>query len=73
MSTPTDRQLAGNQRRTLGSIRKRLLKMAAEWDGVDQFNMAELEAIADRVESLSVDMTPDDIAAKSAKQAGVQA
>lgn len=73
MSTPTDRQLAGNQRRTLKAMRKRLIEMSAEWDGVDQFNMSELEALADHVEGVIVEMTPDDTADKYAKQAGVDA
>ena len=38
----TEKQLAGNQRRTLRAMRERLLCMAAEWDAVDQFNMSQL-------------------------------
>lgn len=52
----TDKQLAGTQRRTLRAMRERLLKMAAEWDGVDQFNHTQLGELADRLETVAVDM-----------------
>lgn len=38
----TCKQLAGNQRRTLRVMRLRLLSMAGEWAGVDQFLLSEL-------------------------------
>lgn len=60
--TVSDKQLAGNQRRTLRSIRKRLLEMASAWDGIDQFNMGELEALADKAEEVAVGMVADDAA-----------
>lgn len=56
----TDKQLAGNQRRTLRKMRERLLEMAEAWDGVDQFNVSELTDLADKVESVSVGMIADD-------------
>lgn len=56
----SDRQLAGNQRRTLRSMRKRLLDMAAEWDGVDQFNAAELERLADLAEEVAAGMVAEE-------------
>lgn len=56
----TEKQLAGNQRRTLRSIRKRLLAMSSEWDGVDQFNLHELKSLADKVEEVAVIMVADD-------------
>lgn len=59
----TDKQLAGNQRRTLRAMRERLLKMAAEWDGVDQFNASQLEALADQVETVSTDLVDEKKAA----------
>lgn len=52
----TDKQLAGNQRRSLRAIRGRLLAMSAAWDGVDQFNMSELEALADKAEEVAAGM-----------------
>lgn len=56
----TEKQLAGNQRRTLRAMRERLLKMAAEWDGVDQFNAGQLEALADQAEQVAKDFVADD-------------
>jgi hypothetical protein len=56
----TERQIAGNQRRTLRAMRARLLKMAAEWDGIDQFNMSEITALADQVEEVAAGMVADD-------------
>lgn len=52
----TDGQLAGNQRRTLRAMRARLLVMAGEWDGRDQFNLSQLTEPADKVEEVSVNM-----------------
>lgn len=60
MSARTEKQLAGDQRRTLRSMRKRLLAMAQAWDGIDQFNMSELEALADKAEEVAVGMVADD-------------
>lgn len=56
----TDKQLAGYQRRTLRSMRERLLDMASAWDGVDQFNMGELTALADKAEEIAAGMVADD-------------
>lgn len=58
----SDRQLAGNQRRTLRAMRERLLGMAAEWDGLDQFNQTQLGELADKVEQISTDMVVDEAA-----------
>lgn len=56
----TDKQLAGNQRRSLRKMRARLLEMAAEWDGVDQFNLSQLTELADKVEEVAVGMIADE-------------
>lgn len=61
MATPTPKQLAGSQRRSLRAIRERLLKMAEAWDGVDQFNMSELTDLADHAERVSAQMVADEI------------
>lgn len=58
--TSTDKQLAGHQRRSLRAMRAKLLAMAGEWDGRDQFNLAELERLADDIEEVAVNMTTDD-------------
>jgi hypothetical protein len=57
----TEKQLAGNQRRTLRAMRRRLIEMAAAWDELDQFNVSELTALADQVETVAAAMVPDDI------------
>jgi len=56
----TDRQLAGHQRRTLRSMREKLVKMASDWDGRDQFNMSELERLADELKSVAASMVVDE-------------
>lgn len=56
----TDKQLAGNQRRTLRAMRERLLTMAAEWDGVDGFNETELTELADKVQAVSEGLVADE-------------
>lgn len=56
----TDKQLAGHQRRALRTIRERLLKMAGEWDGRDQFNVTQLTELADRAEDVATEMVADD-------------
>lgn len=55
----TDKQLAGNQRRSLRTMRKKLLEMAGQWDGVDQFNVTELTELADKMESVAASMVDD--------------
>lgn len=56
MSIPTEKQLAGHHRRSLRSIRTKLLAMSEAWDGVDQFNMSELEQLADKCEEVAASM-----------------
>lgn len=47
------KQVAGAQRRSLRTIEKKLLDMAAEWGDVDAYNEAELEDLANRVSSVA--------------------
>ncbi|MFY2599410.1 hypothetical protein ACOTHJ_33145 [Achromobacter xylosoxidans] len=61
MASPTSKQLAGRQRRSLRTIRERLLSMAEAWDGVDQFNLGELADLADHAERVSAQMVADAI------------
>lgn len=56
----TDKQLAGHQRRTLRAMRARLLKMADEWDGRDQFNHTKLTELADQAETVGAEMVADE-------------
>lgn len=59
----TEKQLAGNQRRRLRTMRRQLLEMSAQWDGIDQFNMGQLEDLANQVESVATEMVADEAAA----------
>lgn len=52
----SEKQLAAGQRRTLRAMRERLLRMAAEWGGVDQFNASALTGLADQAENVAVEM-----------------
>ena len=56
----SDKQLAGNQRRTLRAMRAKLLRMAEEWDGVDEFNRTQLTEMADQAERVATEMVADD-------------
>lgn len=46
----TRKQIAAGQRRTLRSMRERLINMAVAWDGEDQYCLRILEELADKVE-----------------------
>lgn len=59
MSAPTHKQLAANQRRSLRAIRDKLMRMAADWDGVDQFNMNALAELADKAKEIAAELVPD--------------
>jgi hypothetical protein len=55
----TEKQIAAGQVRSLRAIRRKLLNMAEQWDGVDQFNMTQLEELADQAEKVATEMVPD--------------
>lgn len=63
MSTPSNRQIASRQVMRLRTIRKNLLDMADQWDGIDQFNMSQLTDLADQAETVATEL----IEAKSAE------
>lgn len=56
MSAGTERQLAAGQRRTLRTMRARLLDMAERWDGVDEFNRTHLTELADQAEKVGAEL-----------------
>lgn len=56
----TEKQIAGNQRRSLRTMRQKLLEMADQWDGIDQFNMSELTELADKMDSVAASMVDDE-------------
>lgn len=49
MATPTKKQIAAGQRRSLKAMRAKLLEMAAAWDEVDQYHLNILEEAADKL------------------------
>lgn len=55
----SDRQIAGNQRRTLRKMREQLLTMADMWEGVDEFARTRLTELADEAEKVANDITPE--------------
>lgn len=59
MSAPTHRQLVARHVRRLRTIRKDLLSMSEQWEGLDQFNLGELEDLADKAETVAVGMVED--------------
>ena len=56
----TDKQIAGNQRRTLRKMREQLLSMADMWDGLDEFARNRLTELADEAKKVADDITPED-------------
>jgi hypothetical protein len=59
MSAPTVKQLAARHVRRLRTMRKQLLEMSSQWDDLDQFNMTQLETLADQAEQIAVDLVGD--------------
>ncbi len=57
----TPRQMASNQQRTLASMQKRLLEMAAVWGDLDTYNMARLEELAKECASVSKMLVTDTV------------
>lgn len=47
------KQIASGQRRTLKAMKSRLIDMAAEWDGEDQYCMNSLDELATKVQETS--------------------
>lgn len=56
MSAPTAKQLASRHIRRLRTMREKLLDMSKQWDEVDQYNMSELERLADSCELIATEM-----------------
>lgn len=50
MAERTKKQMAAHQRRTLKSIKAKLIDMSCEWDGVDQYSMNSLNELAEKVQ-----------------------
>lgn len=56
MTSPTMRQLAAGQVRSLRAIRSKILNMSARWDEVDQYSMNVLAELADRCEIVATEL-----------------
>lgn len=49
----TPKQMAGNQRRSLKAIQKKLEDMAAEWGDVDAYSESRLFELAEQVKDVA--------------------
>ena len=58
----TPRQMASNQQRTLATMQRRLLEMAAAWGDLDTYNMDRLECLAKECPSVSRMLVTDTVA-----------
>jgi hypothetical protein len=67
MSAPTAKQLAAGQRRTLRTMRTRLLDMADQWENFDEFCRTQLTELADQCETVSADLISDEVAIKEGR------
>lgn len=70
MAAPTVKQLAAGQVRTLRAMREKLLKMADQWEGLDEFNRTRLTELADLADDIGGEFVPDDTANKAASKWG---
>ena len=57
----TPRQMASNQQRTLATMQRRLLEMAAAWGDLDAHNMGVLEDLAKECASVSRMLVTDTV------------
>ena len=57
----TEKQLSSRHVRRLRTIRKQLLEMSEQWEDIDQFNVTALEELADRVESVGMDLVVKEV------------
>ena len=57
----TPRQMASNQQRTLATMQRRLMEMAAAWCDVDTYNMDRLEDLAKECASVSKMLVTDTV------------
>ena len=57
----TPRQMASNQQRTLATMQRRLMEMAAAWGDVGTYNMGRLEDLAKECASVSKMLVTDTV------------
>ncbi|MCU7371584.1 host-nuclease inhibitor Gam family protein [Paucibacter sp. O1-1] len=53
------KQLAAGQRRTLRTMRERLLRMADDWEDLDEYARSCLTDLADKAEEVALAISPD--------------
>ncbi|MDR7024355.1 hypothetical protein [Pseudomonas peli] len=49
MATPTKKQIAAGQRRSLKAMRTKLLAMASDWEDVDEYHVNILTEAAEKL------------------------
>lgn len=54
--TPSRKQISARHVRRLRTIRNHLLEMAEQWEDVDQFNVNELNDLADKTEAVAINL-----------------
>lgn len=59
MSTPTKKQIAGGQRRSLKAMRAKLLEMASVWADVDEYFANILAEAAEKLLDVHVELQED--------------
>ena len=60
MTGRTHKQIAAGQRRSLLFMANKLQEMAYAWDGIDEFNVGELESLMHEMNAVAEKMIPDD-------------
>lgn len=63
MSERTKKQIAAGQRRSLESMRERVINMQRDWDGVDQCCVNFLGDLAEKIQETSKLLIDDEVAA----------
>lgn len=56
MPTPTKKQIAGAQRRSLLAMRNKLINMSAAWDEVDQYYLNIIQEAADKLDNVRAEL-----------------
>lgn len=60
MSVPTAKQIAAGQRRSLKSMKKKLIEMSAQWGDIDGYCENTLNELAEKVQEVSDNLVVDE-------------
>lgn len=63
MSERSKKQIAAGQRRSLASMRDRVIDMQSDWDGIDQCCVNFLDELAAKIQETSKLLVEDEVAA----------